>query len=68
MRNHSRVNRETYRIQRRLRKPLASVLRLRSVVALMGVDAMRGLRSTYSTGGILADGNGIQNVGSEMWR
>jgi len=63
-----KVDREAYQTQHRLHKPLAFAVRLRSVVILMGVDIGQGLESTHTTSRILADGNGIEDVGSEMWR
>ena len=66
IRDRSRVNRKADQIRRRLHKLLASVARLRSVMTLMSAETIQILESTYTTGRILTDGNGIEKVGSEV--
>ena len=54
------------RIQHRLDTLPVSVVRLPSVVMFVNKNSMQLLGATYTTGGILADGNGIKDVRAEI--
>lgn len=66
VRTRSTDNREANRIQHRCHKLLAFVVRLSSVAMFMSVTAMQVPGDTHRAGRILADRNGIKDVGTDI--
>ena len=66
VRPRSRDNRGADRTQHKYHRLLASVVRSLSVAMFVSVGAAQALRTTYTTGRILTNGDGIENVGPKI--